>query len=474
MLKKKIPWLTLMALLLCVSLSWAQGGSSTSNSPAKPDHPTGTKGNETEPVPAGVSVAPPLSGAELFPLESPDSTHSFLLTSVRLAFLGDSRVRSVSEEPEFGTVGQVGGQVALQRSWGRYQLVADYSGGGVLYNRDSELNTSYHAASFRMTATWKRWELLLRDSLSYLPESSFGSEGGGARVGSPFSSLLANLNPLFLPSQTILTVHVPRLSNTFVGQANYAVTPRSTLTVAGSFATLNFRKSDAVVTSTPFLDSRTASLRVSYDYALGSADTIGVIYDLDFLRFSNTDLGSDTHVVHFGYARRLTGRLSAEFSIGPQVVLPHGVTGGSDTRTGWSMLSSLVYHTPNGEMGLFYLKGLTGGSGVLPGAQTHQVSGNMQRLFGRVWSASVRVGYARNQNLFSSQTSCVGCAFDTYNANFGVERRLGRQMWLKFSTGVDEQRSGVPFCTGVSCGTSLFRYRFGVEFEWDSNPIVIR
>jgi hypothetical protein len=499
MTKMKTTALTILALLLAVPAVWAQGSGSGVNPPVSPEQPVWPAPSSSSPNPGWSSstgnsadgsdaqtmttrpVVQSLSGIELFPVQG-DRAHSFLLPSFRFNLLGDSSVRnSTTGRTQFETVSLVQGRMALQRVWGRYQLNANYAGGGSLYNQSSELNSAFHELSLRQAATWRRWQILARDSFTYLPESSFGNatygfdDGLGGGLGPDFGSMLSNLNPLFIPGQTIMTVHVPRISNTIVGEAAYAVSPRATFTVSGSYGILSFQRPTGTILNTQLLDNHTTVFRTGYNYALSPDDTVGVIYGASFQRYNNSNFGSDIHLAHLGYARRLTPRLTAQISAGPQMILHRGTGVGLNNRTDWSMYSALFYHHPILDMGANYLKGTNSGSGVLPGAQIQQVQAWMSRQFSPMWTGALSFGYARNQDLLNRSLNCGsgGCLLDNYYANVSVARRVGRHLQLTFSSGMDWQNSNVPFCTGISCGTSMTRYRFGVGVEWAPSPIEI-
>ena len=168
-------------VLLLPQCVWAQ-----EEEPAAPP-PVGTTIPITEPTEGGSTLTPdtrPLSGIEELEVESPGRSRSFVLPSLRLSTYGDTN-RTILGGGGTGTelTGSVIGGLAVHQVTRRNDFSFDYQGGGMLYSRNSDLNTTIHQLGITETYQGRRWGITLGNRLSYLPESSFGFGGFGVSSG---------------------------------------------------------------------------------------------------------------------------------------------------------------------------------------------------------------------------------------------------------------------------------------------------
>src|SRR5260370_30433449 len=83
------------------------------------------------------------------------------------------------------------GRLNLQKLWRNYAVAMDYIGGVVYYNRTGIGLQQLHQFDIDNRINWKRGQLAIRDSFSYLPEGNFGFEayGGSGAYNSGLSTL---------------------------------------------------------------------------------------------------------------------------------------------------------------------------------------------------------------------------------------------------------------------------------------------
>lgn len=479
---------SLAAVLVSFSLSICgalgqqkQAGPSSPVAPYTPldarSNPNQTDGKESSPsatdaVPMA-SDKRPLSGAQELTLGHVPTSHSFLLPSLLYAQILDTNVLGSADAPKRGVLSTMMGRLVLRREWSRYHLNADYAGGGFFSSTNSNLNAAFHRFSLSQTITGRRWTLLFADQIDYSPESSFGfgafaglggsGPGSGGVLGAPPSGL----SPAFLPSQTILTGRTMRISNTFVGEVDYVVSPRSSFTISGSYAILHFRDPGLI-------DSKNAMFRTGYNYDLTKRDSLAIIYGFGMLRFGVVARDIKDHLVQIAYGRRITGRLALQLAAGPQITMFRNDLNGSDKQLFWSAQTSLLYRQRNTNVGLSYLRFVTGGSGVVTGgAATNAVQAMLARQLSRKWSGFLGLGYARNSSLRPTTTLVAGSSYNAWYANAGLSRQVGRYAGLDFSYGLQLQHSDVPLCIARVCGMSLVRHQIGLGFNWSFRPIRI-
>ncbi len=476
---------TLLALALCVPTGWAQQKDPRVNPPVAP-YPPLSAGESSSKVSAEDAdtfnataadqrpVVPDrrsLTGVERFTLFSPERGRSYLLPSFEFAQTVDTNAASTTGAGKTLPLSTLRGRVALQRVWGRYQLTANYAGSGSLYNQHSELNTSFHQVSMVQKIAWRRWNLLLGNQFTYLPESSFGTAGFGwfdslgSRLGDAGTNL-TTLNPLFSPNQTILTNRAARLSDTFVGQVQYSLNPRSSITASGSYGILHFMDPG-------FINEKDATFATGYNYALTSRDTLALVYGLRLFRFDGRAQPINSHAVQLGYGRRVSGRLAVEIFAGPQIDTFSNSLAGSDQLISWSARTALRYRLPRSDFHVAYSRGLSGGAGLLAGAQNNLVETGFSRQLSRMWAGSWNFGYSRNTSLRQITPSPDNRAFNAWYTGASLSRPLGRYTRLFLAYNLQRQSTNTPVCTVAGCSRVLLRQHFGIGFNWSMRPIQI-
>ncbi len=469
----------MLALSLCVTAASAQQKDPRLNPPFAPLQPlSADESSSKAPGANSTGAAPdaaqtrrdsrPLSGAEQGTLGSGSGARNFLLSSFHFYAGGDTNPQSIGNNSAPTAQTTVGGELALHRQWKRYELTTQYTGDEEIYSSHPELNRSFHELAFSQKAAWSRWKMSLDDQASYSPDAratyfNFGNLPSG--LGSAINTGLLNLNPFLTPNQSILTVREPRISNTVAGELDYTASARSTLTLSGSYGLLHFLDSG-------FIDERNFGVRTGYDYRLTPRDTVSVSYAAMLFRFdSGTSL--DSHTVYLSYGRRITGRLLFEVSGGPQVTLLHGLAAGADTLTSWSLNTSIRYRLSNSDLSLSYQRGVTGGSGVLLGAQTNQVRASLTRRLSRVWSGTVDFGYARNETLAPLAATSGNVTYDSWGGGFRLTRPVGHYAEMYFAYSAQRQTVQSPGCVGAACGFVGLRQVFGIGFNFRFRPVQI-
>ncbi len=477
-------WTVVFALLLCVSASWAQQTDPPVNPPVPPQGPlspgqSSTKapnegGARVEPEPPLAMPAPdarPLSGVEQFTLGEMGKRRSYLLPSFEFFETADTNSSitstnsgTTSSQSNVDAVSTLLGRMSLQRVWSRYHLTADLTSGGYLYDTRSDLNSLIEQFSLRQRITWRRWSLLLGDRVSYLPEASFGFSGP-YYSGLPGTTLV-NFNPLFEPNQSILTARSSRLSNSAVGEIDYKISPKSLLTASGAYQILRFPGAS-------FIDSSNAVFSTGYNYNPTQRDTLALTYGLSLFRFRGTNQRIQNHSVHVAYGRRITGRLALQLSAGPEVATFTHRVAGPDTRVSWGMGSSLLYRYQRTSLRISYTNYLSGGAGVLTGAQSHEVDMAVDRQLSRVWTGSLIFGFAHNRALSQTTAGPTTPVFNSGYAGVNVNRPFGRHMNLYLTYALQRQSSNTGPCTVGICGNVPLRHHFGLGFNWHLRPIMI-
>src|SRR4029077_5250186 len=194
-----------------------------------------------------VADTTPLSGAQNLTLGLPASGHSLLLPSFGISTQAQFNPYNSNQPNDPSVIGTtyLTGRLALSRSSGRSELSLDYTTGGS-FSTDSTLgNSAIQNLHFSDSIHWGRWSMMIGDQFSYTPQSPFGFGGLGSLntlgvgLGNGVGSDPGFRND-FLPGQSILISGSSQISNSVIGELDYALGHRSSLTFAGSYGLLNF------------------------------------------------------------------------------------------------------------------------------------------------------------------------------------------------------------------------------------------
>lgn len=428
----------------------------------------------------------PLSGAEAFTLGTSGGGRSYVTPSIRYTQVTDNTKRTTTSAADWRTNGNLTGNLSLLHIKSRSQFGIDYSAGGSLFSTANNHRGSFHRLGISEHISWRRVTLLLADSMTYLPESSFGSggfggistglggfgnSGSGTGLGGGLGGFGGGLGggsgSVIVPGQSILTGIGRRISNTAVAQIQYMVSPRASMTISGSHGMLRFLDGG-------FITSNNYRFSSGYDYKLNAADSIGVNYSSSMMRFSGINRSGNFHNVHLAYGRRLTGRLAMRLSGGPQFGTFTNPVAGSGHRTSWGLSSSLLYRFRNSNLSLDYLHRATSGSGVLVGADSDNFNGSLSRQLTRMWSGGLSFGFAHNNSIRQLNTAATTRTVNTWHAGLNLHRPLGRNAQLFLNYTASGQRATNPVgCTGVVCGRLPIRHHFGLGITWGFGPYAI-
>jgi len=456
----------LFALGLCAPAAWTQQKDPRVQpiSPAGESSNKGAADSSNPAVPAAtVSDDRPLSGAEQFGLGTSAGQRNILLMGFQFRELADSNSTNTTSGSSWDSASLLTGNVALHHLWPRSELTAAYAGGGAVYNTRTALNETFHEASLTEKMSWRRWALLLSDQASYLPESSFGFNGLGSLAGlvpgvPGWGSQFSTLNPLFDPSQSILTGRARRISNVVVGEVDYSISPRSSFTATGSYGLLHFLDRGLI-------DSHSATFRSGYNYALNSRDTVGVVYTFTRFSFGQRSATLQDQAIQLAYGRRLTGRLALELFAGPQINTFQNVSTNPGAQVSWSVGAFLRYKMVRSGVSLSYIHGTSGGSGVFSGAERDDVEASADRKLTQRLVATAHFGYARNRALRELLPVLTNSRFDSWYGGAGFSRALGRRASIFFTYDLQRQTSDASFCITGTCGTSYLRHQLALGFN---------
>jgi len=491
---REISWALAVALLFCVTATYAQDQKQDSQQP-DPNGPIqpinsglgGAYGQKPAPAARGVSsafdsqpydpsqVTPDpntLAGAEFFSVGSLEHSHNIFDPSISLSQLGET-INVANGQSNLTAVSLLGGSLNFNRTWSRYHLTTIYDGGETfdIGQNNAGVGSShypFHNLIFTQEADWARWHVLLRDDFMAAPGAAFTGTGmGGPGLVAQFSSMvgvaLNNLAQTFLPAETIETGNAMRYRNAVLGQAEYSLSRRSAFTFSGSYGLLHF--SDA-----GYVSSRMMDAQAGYDYILDPMNSVAILASYGKIDYTGagvpTSDSTTDYMAALAYGRKVTGRLAFQVAAGPQEIHSTGAVGGFQHLL-WSVNSALTYDRRRSGVSFSYLRGLTAGSGVFLGATSNTFAGSAHYQFTRFWTGTVNGGYALNNSLVPAGTASTN--FDNWFVGANLGRVIGPHIGLNFNYGLQRQNtSGV--CPVTSCGISGFQQTFGMTVNWHLRP----
>jgi len=499
-------------LVFAFSVAWGQD--SSAQTPSTPENgqqqPVPAYGQENAPPP--ISENPPLSGLDLPSLEPHAAPLSYLQPGATFSETADSNVGNNLGNQSFTSVSRALGSLTLQRLWSNYDLALDYMGGFAYYDVQGQGAKLLQQMDLDQKVTWKRGQLSLRDSFSYLPEGNFGAAYGSlGSVG--ISSLGSSVFNGILGGGVLGSLGLaPRILNISVADISENLTPKSAVTAAGGYAFTHFYGND--FSGASFIGGSQVSGQVGYNRILTSHTQVALVYGYEGFDFSVLGTAFHSHVIQAMYGHRISGRMDLLIGAGPQITfidtgqevcsnlslsasacVPPYVEipiAYKDTRIGVAGQARLRYRFPRTSLDLSYLRFVTNGSGLFAGAQTDIARLSVERPLNRVWDGFADMGYSRNGRVqpltpqqmsecgSSSQSSTAACPVNdatVYSYGFagvGVHRAFGHSFHGFASYQFNELSFNNSFCvSGTPCNRIGNRSVISVGLDWTPRPIRI-
>ena len=513
-MKKGHIILTLTLTVCAAGAVWAQD-----EPPAQAPAPAFGQDN---PAPT-VSENPPISAIDQPSLEPHAAPESFVLVGLHFSESADSNVGDTLGGSSIGAVTRGMGSVTLQKLWKNYALATDYIGGVVYYDQNGIGLQQLHQFDIDNRINWKRGQLAIRDSFSYLPEGNFGfsAYGGSGAYNSGLGSLGSGMlgaaafggqtSAFTGGSGTVSVGQVPRLTNLALADIIENLTPKSSVTLSAGYGVAHFYGAlNSPVTGTSqnisFIGSSEETVQFGYDRTLNPKDQIALSYGYQGFDFSVAGTSMHSHVVQVMYGLRVSGRMDFTIGAGPQfthidntatvctffgivvavplnqcIAFPFSpvVEHQNANNIGVAGRVSLRYRFPKTTVGLGYERFNTNGSGLFAGSRSDIIGFNVQRPLSRIWELFSDVGYSRNTRLQLAGASVDANRFSYIYAGVGLHRQFGRSLRgfvsyqfnnMSFDTAcpVPPTASGPP---AAACSNNSQRHVASIGLDWTPRPI---
>ncbi len=414
----------------------------------------------------------PLTGLQAPTLGNPDLRHSYWVPGLQYGSTAQSNPPTSSGGQDWYFTNYLGWSLSLQKAWTNSQLVMNYSGGAVITNQSGQSNGTYQQLGIGQNFQWRRWQLQWNDQFSYLPQTQFGFGGstnlGLPGIGGPLGPTGPASGGIAVPSQSIYAALGPQYSNSAVVQMTYLLSPRQSLTASGSYGLLHFTQAGNVDT-----DDYIGSF--GYNYTLTPKDTIGVVYRFTAYHYQGQPQAVGDSTVSFAYGRKITRRIALQLFVGPDYTTYRVPIGTSSNSTSVAASADLKYNFQKGFVGLDYVHGVGGGSGVLIGSELDQLTFSANRRLTRIWSLTGSFGFADNRALFSSGvgTAAPSVSYKSWYIGAGVTRPIGRNFNFSLSYDASISEPNQSGCIGVGCNASTTQHTITIFVQWHTRPFVI-
>jgi len=458
-----------------------QSGVSPAGNPEIPAAASNPDQTGNEPFPAVVPMTP-ITGARDFGPGPSGGGRSYVLPVFQWTGLADTGINGAAGYSDVQTRSVYLGSLTAERLKSHSQTALGLAGGAYLFSDSLRANKSTPPPSYGTllkanlseTVIGRRWELLLSEQGLYLPESAFGFSGagglsglgGGLETGGLGNQ--SSLNPTLLPNQNILTGTSRRISNSAVAEVTYRPGARSSFTATGLYGLLDFLDPG-------FTDSNYWTFLGGYNFQLSRRNQIGINYTHTLFKFSANNFELLNRGFQLFYAHRLTGRLSLELAAGPtlnQIAQPQGA--GVVTRGFWTTFDSLKYQGGRGELSLDFARYLSGGSGVLLGAESDQARMTAGRQLTRKWRGTLHLGHAYNQSLIRQSAVQRRGQFETWLAGFTFNRDFGDHVTFHVEYNAQRQIANISLCGTTDCGAIHLRQVGGIGLSWHGRAVGLR
>jgi hypothetical protein len=505
----------MVMLMGALSVAWGQDSYVPSSiSDAQEQNPQQSvapdSGQENRPAP--IMENPPVSSLDVPALVPHGGARNYLQAAVTATESLDTNVANSLGPGDIGSVSRVLGNLTLHRLWSRYDLALDYVGGVGYYATKGQGLRDMQQMDFEQKTLWKRGQLSLRDSFSYLPEGNFGdaygslgSEGVESLGGTPFAGFWggAALGSLGLS---------PRILNVSLAEGQYYLSPKSAVTGIGGYAFTHFFDNGQAGTS--FISSSQVSGQAAYDRVLTPHTQVGLVYGYQGFDFSVVGTAFHADVIEGMYGHRVSGRMDLLLGAGPEVtfidtqsavcsnpIVPPvfcTLLGGTiksttveNTQVSVAAQARLRYQLPKTSLDLSFERFESSGSGLFTGAQTNIVHLYAFRPLSRVWTAFTDIGFAYNTRIqpltpvqvsacsgtTSSPSACPANDATSYMYGFvggGVHRSFGRNFHAFFNYQFNELAFNSSFCIGKgACDRISNRQVATFGLDWTPRPIRI-
>jgi hypothetical protein len=324
--------------------------------------------------------------------------------------------------------------------------------GGYSWGMSNEPSYGFVSLGVSQVINAGRWNFLVSDSLSYLPNTATTGLSGIPGVGD------LGITPVQVGPDTgqgILSNYSNRVSNTVSGSLQRQITGKTSINGSGTYNVLHFLDNTGSALNSG-LDTSMVSGGGGISHQVNARNTWGGNYSYANNSFPGDNFGLPvqdftSQTASLMYSHKFSRRVSVTLNGGPQW---------SSEDSSGSPQSLSLYANVSGEYAgrfssasLAYVRSTSGGYGVVGGSLSDSVSFGADRRFARVWSASLTAAYSRNSSLPSQ--SVTPYMFNTTVGSVQISRAIMRSLSAYASyTGESQSGTSSPVAVDVFNGVT--------------------
>ncbi len=371
---------------------------------------------------ASPAMAPSNSGLNLMPLDGVLHYSMSASEVVQFGYYGPGEVTSSTA---------LSGDVAYTAKSSVRPFSLVLAGGVSLPNQSGQNTSTFWNISAAQGLVTRRWVFNISDSFSFLPQSPTtglsGIPGVGDLGGIPIQG------PVEGPAGGVLSVAGDRLSNSLGGSVERQLSHDTSISGSAGWSILNFLGDD----QNGFLNNSSVSGTVALNRRIDARSSVSLDAVYSTFTYSGNTTGVnepdiETRGINVSYQRLLSKTLSMGISAGPQWVSSSNsllIPSSLDVAA----TGSLTYSRGFTNASLNYSRGVNGGSGVLPGAISDNVSVFVGHTYGRNWVLSFNAAYEHSAGLtLLQQTGAPGIpvneVYDTVFGGVQLTRRISEHL----------------------------------------------
>jgi len=435
---------------------------------------------------------PPVSGLDSPSFEPGLGARSFLVPKAQASeSVTSNPTASTSNQNGIGEITRLMGSLDLQKLWKIHPLDIAYIGGASWFHTRNQGWYQVHSMAATQRILWRTGQLAIRDNFSYMPQGAFGfgsfggvgGFGGLGGFGGGFGPGGGGFGSPTLGSNG----NTPRIDNMGMVDITQALSPRSSVVLAGGYGILHFLNSPPGL-----LNSEMMISQVGYNYLLSRSNQIGVSYAFEEFHFPTANAGSlNLNLWQVYFAHRISGRLDFTAGGGPQWIHINGFTPQlvitssgpaiilvplhTSRVSGAGRLGLNYRHSSRTSMALSYFHYVTPGSGFFPGATSDVVRYSLNHQLTRRWSSNLDTGFSRSTRILNPtlSNSAAGNShtYDYWYAGGGVRRQFTRQFQGFATYQYNRLLFGSGFCSSSHCSAGYGHHIGMIGVDWTPRPI---
>lgn len=336
-----------------------------------------------------------------------------------------------------------------------------FSGGHSWSLGNGQPSYSYLNLGLSQVLNLKRWNIVLSDSISYLPGTPTVGLSGVPGTGD------LGINPVQVgvdTGQGVLSDYSTRVANTASGSVQREITGKTSFNAFGSYGITRF--SDTPGREGLDSDYETGGGGVSHQ--ISARDSFGGSYSYSRYAYAKSSInlvapGFVSQTASFQVTHQFSRKFSVSASAGPEWTAID--TGNAGQAVSVYANASASYTGRTSNVTASYVRGTNSGYGVLGGTLSQGATVVASRTFGRVWNASASAGFTQ-----SSALPVAGVArytFDTTVGGVQVSRALVRTISVYASYTAEHQSNQGATIPNVFSGLEQV-VGFGVTYSPNS------